>query len=244
MALSSMLLYCESATYPVKSPIRMCAKSDYSLCVDVPFPNGCVNLNTVNMTSTGQRYIDLSRTVQSVVVIDVESNEEKCIVLYDAFYCQGNSLVLKGNVHPAVNLHIFGFANRAVSFRQCSARVYNQMNNNPSKNDRITGNEIVENWVELNVAESNNVESNHAEPNEAMQNEPESNEAMPNEAELNKAMPNEVESNEAMPNEVESNEAIPNELLPWPIQRDNELKGAESLAEDESNDQIDFVSVV
>jgi len=234
IALSSMLLYCESAVPDVKSPIKMCTKSDFSLCVDVPFPNGCVNLNTVNITGAGKSYIELSHTVQAIVITDVDSNEEKCIVLFDGFYCQGTGLILNGNVRPAVILHNLGFANRAISFRQCSKRLYAQLRDNPTNNDRNTENEIEVNRAELNEAESNNFESNHAEPNEAVQNDAKSNEDIPNEPESNKDVPNEAGWNEVMPNE----------LLPWPIQRDNELKIAESLAGNESNDQKDFVAVV
>lgn len=247
IALSAMSLYCESVT--AKSPIKMCTKSDFSLCVDLPFPNGCVNLNNVTTNNTGKGSIKLLHSVQCVVVTDVESTEEKCIVLFDSFYCQGNGLVLNGNVRPAFSLHNYGFANRAVSYRHCSPRLYAQLSDKPSNSYWNTGNEIVKNGIELNEDESNDVESDRAEPNEAVQNDYEPNEAVqndsePNEAESNEAKSNEDVPNEDMPNEDESNDAMPNEPLPWPMQRDNVLKGAESLARDMSNGRKYFVPVV
>lgn len=164
IALSS-ILYCGSAITSVNSPIKMCTKADFSLCVDVPYPNMCIDLDTVNMTSDGQRYIDLAYAVQSVVVTDVENNKYRCIVLFDSYHCQGNSLVLDGDVHPAVLLHKFKFANRAVSFRHCSDRLLAHLRDDPSNSDLNDGDKMETNDVELNDAVRNHVEPNPVEPN-------------------------------------------------------------------------------
>lgn len=131
-----LLQHCDSATIKTKTPITLCMKNDFSLCFNVSYPDGCVNLNTVNMTRlnitiSNQKLVDLSHTIEAVVVIDVDSIEEKCIVLFDAYNCQGNALVLDGESKPAVNLHEHEFSNRAVSLRQCSKRLLDQLKNKP-----------------------------------------------------------------------------------------------------------------
>ncbi|KAL5242663.1 hypothetical protein ACI65C_010073 [Semiaphis heraclei] len=122
-----------SAYYRTITPITLCMKSDYSWCTNVTYPNGCVNMDTVIMNSTGltdSAGRDISNgtvvalnNVESIIVTDVDSNEDKCIILFDAFNCQGHNLVLNGSKYPSADLHNLKFANKAASYRQCTEKV-------------------------------------------------------------------------------------------------------------------------
>lgn len=132
-----MLQHCGMAYIKTMTPIKLCLKNDFKLCIDVPYPNGCINLNTVNTTAlnvtiSNRKFVDPTYTIESVIVVDVDSVEEKCIALFDAYNCHGNALVLNGTNKPAANLHNFRFSNRAVSLRQCSKRLLNQLRDNPN----------------------------------------------------------------------------------------------------------------
>ncbi|KAL4120870.1 hypothetical protein QTP88_013483 [Uroleucon formosanum] len=130
-----------SAYYYRRTPITLCMKSDYSWCTDVPYPiSGCVNMDTVVMNGTGNAnskgnsssFVTAFKTVEAVIVVDVDSTEDKCIVLYDKYNCQGRSLVLNGTIHPAADLADFNFSNKAESYRQCSDLVLSWLRDNKS----------------------------------------------------------------------------------------------------------------
>lgn len=131
-----------SAYYYRYSPITLCMKSDYSWCTNVTYPTNCVNMNTVFMNGTGKTNVTRSspssftafKTVESVIVKDADSNEDKCIIFYDTYNCQGHSLVLNGSKYPSANLHDFMFSNVAESYRQCTDQVLTWLRDNNSDN--------------------------------------------------------------------------------------------------------------
>ncbi|KAL4120869.1 hypothetical protein QTP88_013482 [Uroleucon formosanum] len=131
-----------SAYYYSRTPITLCMKSDYSWCTNVSYPTGCVNMDTVVMNSTGNLNatgnssdsVTAFKTIESVIVLDNDSTEDKCIVLYDTYNCQGNSLILKGNKNPAANLDDFKFSNLAESYRPCTDRVLAWLRDNNVNN--------------------------------------------------------------------------------------------------------------
>ncbi|XP_008186765.1 uncharacterized protein LOC103310381 [Acyrthosiphon pisum] len=119
--------------YKTYSPITLCMKSDYSRCNNVSYPTGCVNMDTVVMNSTGNPSGSVTtafKTIESVIVIDIDSTEDKCIVLFDTYNCQGQSLVLNGSKHPAANLYDFKFSNMAESYRQCTGKSLSWLRDN------------------------------------------------------------------------------------------------------------------
>ncbi|CAH1737267.1 unnamed protein product [Aphis gossypii] len=128
----SVVLSCSAYYYKNYSPITLCMKSDYSWCTNVTYPTSCVNMNTVVMNGTGNgtSYPTAFKTIESVIVMDVDSSEDKCIILYDTYNCQGQSLVLNGSKHPSAKLDDFGFSNRAESYRQCTDRVLTYLRDN------------------------------------------------------------------------------------------------------------------
>ncbi|XP_022170865.1 uncharacterized protein LOC111034123 [Myzus persicae] len=136
----SVVLSTSAYYYRVISPITLCMKSDYSWCTNVTYPNSCVNMDTVVMNSTGMTdssghdvsngTVTAFHTIESVIVTDVDSTEEKCIVFYDSYNCQGESLVLNGTKHPSANLHEYKFSNKAESYRQCTDRVLTYLRDN------------------------------------------------------------------------------------------------------------------
>lgn len=132
-----------SAYYYRRTPITLCMKSDYSWCTNVSYPiPSCVNMDTVVMNGTGNAnskgnspsFVTAFKTVEAVIVVDVNSTEDKCIVLYDKYNCQGRSLVLNGTIHPAADLADFKFSNTAESYRQCSNLVLTWLRDNKSNN--------------------------------------------------------------------------------------------------------------
>ncbi|XP_060852001.1 uncharacterized protein LOC132930254 [Rhopalosiphum padi] len=138
----SVVLSCSAYYFRTLSPITMCMKSDYSWCTNVTYPSSCVNLDTVVMNNTGNTNgtgnsngtdsVTAFKTIESLIIVDIDSTEEKCIVLYDTYNCQGQNLVLNGSKHPSAKLEDFGFSNRAESFRQCTDRVLNYLRDNRS----------------------------------------------------------------------------------------------------------------
>ncbi|KAF0720975.1 ACYPI38480 protein [Aphis craccivora] len=128
----SAVLSCSAYYYRSYSPITLCMKSDYSWCTNVTYPTSCVNMDTVVMNGTGYgtSYPSAFKTIESVIVVDIDSSEDKCIILYDTYNCQGQSLVLNGSKHPSANLERFGFSNRAESYRQCSDRSLTYLRDN------------------------------------------------------------------------------------------------------------------
>ncbi|XP_027853240.2 uncharacterized protein LOC114132061 [Aphis gossypii] len=128
----SVVLSCSAYYYKNYSPITLCMKSDYSWCTNVTYPTSCVNMNTVVMNGTGNgtSYPTAFKTIESVIVMDVDSSEDKCIILYDTYNCQGQSLVLNGSKHLSAKLDDFGFSNRAESYRQCTDRVLTYLRDN------------------------------------------------------------------------------------------------------------------
>jgi len=128
----SVVLSCSAYYYRNYSPITLCIKSDYSWCTNVTYPTSCVNMDTVVMNGTGNgtSYPTAFKTIESVVVVDIDSSEDKCIILYDTYNCQGQSLVLNGSKHPSAKLDDFGFSNRAESYRQCTDRVLTYLRDN------------------------------------------------------------------------------------------------------------------
>lgn len=132
-----------SAYYYRYSPITLCMKSDYSWCTNVSYPTGCVNMDTVVMNGTENNNCKGNssgsattafKTIESVIVTDIDSTEDKCIVFYDTYNCQGHSLVLNGSKHPSANLADFKFANLAESYRQCTDRVLAWLRDNNANN--------------------------------------------------------------------------------------------------------------
>ncbi|KAL5242661.1 hypothetical protein ACI65C_010071 [Semiaphis heraclei] len=119
-----------ASAYYVKtySPITLYMKSDYSWCTNATYPSSCVNMNTVimngtgisNTTNTSPGSITAFRTIESIIVIDIDSNENKCIILFDTYNCQGRNLVLNGSKYPSANLHNYKFSNVAESYKQCT----------------------------------------------------------------------------------------------------------------------------
>jgi len=132
----STVLSCSAYYYRNYSPITLCMKSDYSWCTNVTYPTSCVNMDTVVMNNT--RYVNGNdtgyptafKTIESVIVVDIDSSEDKCIILYETYNCQGQSLVLNGSKYPSANLDHFGFSNRAESYRQCTDRVLTYLRDN------------------------------------------------------------------------------------------------------------------
>ncbi|NP_001232968.1 uncharacterized protein LOC100570671 precursor [Acyrthosiphon pisum] len=132
VALSNPVNYAK--TY---SPITLCMKSDYSRCNNVSYPTGCVNMDTVVMNSAGNSSGSVTtafKTIESVIVTDIDSNEDKCIVFFDTYNCQGRSLVLNGSKRPSANLADFKFANLAESYRQCTERLLTWLRDNNVNN--------------------------------------------------------------------------------------------------------------
>ncbi|CAI6343328.1 unnamed protein product [Macrosiphum euphorbiae] len=129
-----------SAYYYGVSPITLCMKSDYSWCTNVSYPNSCVNMDTVIMTRTGMinstghdisnGTVTAFKTIESVIVRDADSIEDKCIVLYHTYNCQGHSLVLNGSKHPAANLYDLNFSNMAESYRPCTEKSLSWLRDN------------------------------------------------------------------------------------------------------------------
>ncbi|KAL4120871.1 hypothetical protein QTP88_013484 [Uroleucon formosanum] len=143
IALVTLPVVLSSSTYYYRhTPITLCMKSDYSWCTNASYPNGCVNMDTVVMNSTGNldnegdssHSVTAFKNIESVIVVDIDSTEDKCIVLYDKFNCQGRSLVLNGSKHPAANLDDFKFSNMAESYRPCTARVLAYLRDNNVNN--------------------------------------------------------------------------------------------------------------
>lgn len=140
----SVVLSSSAYYYRPRSPITLCMKSDYSWCTNVTYPNNCVNMDTVIMNNTGMTnsagYDDSNgavtalKAIESIIVADVDNGEDKCIILFDAFNCQGHSLVLNGSKHPSANLHNLKFSNKAQSYRQCTDRVLTWLRDNNSNN--------------------------------------------------------------------------------------------------------------
>ncbi|XP_025198989.1 uncharacterized protein LOC112597239 [Melanaphis sacchari] len=133
----SAALSCSAYYYRTLSPITLCLKNDFSWCTNVTYPNGCVNMNTVVMNNTGNAenitttsYVTAFKTIEAIIMVDIDSTEEKCIVLYDTYNCQGQSIVLNGSKHPSARLEDFGFSNRAESYRQCTDRVLTYLRDN------------------------------------------------------------------------------------------------------------------
>ncbi|KAF0732753.1 ACYPI38480 protein [Aphis craccivora] len=77
------------------SSITLCMKSDYLWYTNVTYPNSCVNMDTGVMHNTGNAnangtgnhdtsYKSASKTIESVIVLDIDSSEDKCIIPYNA----------------------------------------------------------------------------------------------------------------------------------------------------------------
>ncbi|CAI6348843.1 unnamed protein product [Macrosiphum euphorbiae] len=135
----SVVLSSSAYYYNRYSPITLCMKSDYSWCTNVTYPNGCVNMDTVVLNTTGNSNVNGNsstyattafKTIESVIVNDIDSTEDKCIVLFDTYNCQGRSLVLNGSKHPSADLADYKFANLVESYRQCTDRLLTWLRDN------------------------------------------------------------------------------------------------------------------
>ncbi|KAL5242662.1 hypothetical protein ACI65C_010072 [Semiaphis heraclei] len=138
----SVVLSSSAYYYRTPTPITLCMKSDYSWCTNVTYPNSCVNMNTVimngtgisNTTNTSPGSITAFRTIESIIVTDIDSNENKCIILFDTYNCQGQSLVLNGSKYPSADLRSFKFSNVAESYKQCTDQTLSYLQNNHNNN--------------------------------------------------------------------------------------------------------------
>lgn len=115
-----------------KESVWLCAKSDFSICANVSYPRGCVNLATVTLpvTVNGYETVTALRTIESVIVSDVENTEHnRCVVLFEAYNCQGHALVLNSTFRRSARLDRYDFANRAESISECTNRLIEWLTN-------------------------------------------------------------------------------------------------------------------
>lgn len=146
-ASSALTLAAETYWEDTPEPLLLCLKSDFSMCSNVTYPTGCVNLNDVTIKATDKSAPDgdctakftALRGIESVIVRDVDNDEDRCVAMFDEYNCQGQVLVLNGKSLLAVRLHDYGFANRAVSFRQCTDKLLAWVQDQPIHRDRLNG---------------------------------------------------------------------------------------------------------